>query len=242
MAKEFDKTSNLLPSRIELVFEVPKIWEMVQASGDHTVRAFIEFELVKLAERINVSGNLTDGQIQEISGYIVTNYPNETIADFKICFQEAANGAYGKIWKLDGIEVGLWVKAYLDKKYVVLENALRQEKENYKAEAFRSARTSDEWMQLWRESIEKTDKEGGVKTISKNLSFIQSARKDSFKDTKSLAEEYPATSVDYIQKHNEKMRKFQEMAYRERHPGATDEQVKSFLDSIKQYDAKVPKL
>lgn len=105
---------------------------MILATNEQTVAGFIEFELIKLAERINVGGNLTPGQIEFIATQLVGMYPNETIADFKICFEKGAAGAYGKIFKLDGIEVGQWVKAYLEEKYQVIENELMKEKEAFK--------------------------------------------------------------------------------------------------------------
>lgn len=106
---------------------------MVLAAGEKTVCAFVEFELIKLAERINVGGNLTDGQIQFIASQLVGMYPNETIADFKICFEGLAMGKYvkqDKVFKLDGTEVGYAMRAYLDDKYQVLESELMKEKDN----------------------------------------------------------------------------------------------------------------
>lgn len=186
--KNFEQTANSLPSRIEQVFDVPKIWEMVHATGETNVQGFIEFELIKLAERINVSGNLTNAQIQDIARHIVKQYPNETIADFKICFERAANGNYGKIFKLDGIEVGLWITAYLDEKYKVMEDQLMKEKETYKNEVYRS---DSEWLRLWKESIEKTDSEGGVKTQSQNMAILQNLRAMTDKEVKEEGKEKP---------------------------------------------------
>lgn len=184
----FEGTAKSLPSRIQQVFDVPKIWEMTQATSEASVTGFIEFELIKLAERINVSGNLTNMQIQDIAKHIVREYPNETIADFKICFERAANGTYGKIFKLDGIEVGLWVTSYLDEKYRVLEDELMREKERYKNESFKS---DAEWLRLWKESIEKTDSEGGVKTQSQNLTILQNLRAMTDQEIRQEGQEKP---------------------------------------------------
>lgn len=170
----FDVTADLLPTKIEKVFEVPKLWEMIQATSKENVQGFIEFELIKLAERINVSGNLTSGQIQEIAAHLVETYKNETIADFKICFERAAKGTYGKIWKLDGIEVGLWIKAYLEEKYIVREGEWNKQKEDEKNNVY-SEQHSD-WLRLWKEAIEMTDKSGGVKTQSQNMAILSNLR------------------------------------------------------------------
>src|SRR5688572_2293137 len=149
----FRKTSDSLPVRIEGTFDFPKVWEMKQATSESSVQAFIEFELNLLAEKVNVSGNLTDGQIQAIAQAIVTDYPNETIADFKICFTNAANGRYGKIWKLDGIEVGVWIGLYLEDKYTVHDNLWKEEKNQYKNKVFEDARSGSDWLTLWKEAI-----------------------------------------------------------------------------------------
>lgn len=106
---------------------------MILASGEKTVQGFIEFELIKLAERINASGNLTDSQIEFIAGQILSMYPNETIADFKLCFEGIAMGKYikqDKLFKLDGTEIGYAIGQYLDEKYQVMEAELSKEKDS----------------------------------------------------------------------------------------------------------------
>lgn len=162
---------------------------MVKASGQQSVQAFIEFELIKLAERINVSGNLTDGQIQYIANHLVKEYPNETIADFKICFDKASNGAYGKIWKLDGVEVGLWVKSYLDEKYIVLENQLMKEKEVYHNQVQSS---KVDYLQLWKEAIELGEHPDASKPMSLNMSKLNYLKEITDQEIKKEGQEKPA--------------------------------------------------
>jgi hypothetical protein len=234
--QDFKQTSDSLPVRIEGTFDVPKIWEMVQATSEDSVKAFIEFELVKLAERVNVSGNLTDGQIQSIANHIVISFPNETIADFKICFERATNGVYGKIFKLDGIEVGLWIKAYLDEKYDVLEKQWNKERDQYKNETFR---TSSEWLQLWKEAIEKTDAEGKVKTTSMNLTALANIRALTPSEIEKEGKEkpafkpYPYTNPEVYQKElDERTRKGRELWFRDNHPNATEEDILDYLKSF----------
>lgn len=154
------------------MFDVPKVWEMIQATSEKTVCGFIEFELIRLAERINVSGNLTDGQIQTIAQTLTTDYPNETIADFKICFDRATAGHYGKIWKLDGIEVGVWVKAYLYEKYEVLEAQLKKEKDERHNKVISNMQETD-WLQLWKEAVQGPAPEKGK---SQNIAFLEHLR------------------------------------------------------------------
>lgn len=190
-----------MPSRIQQSFDVPKIWEMAKATSSETVAGFIEFELIRLAESINVSGNLTDGQIQMIAEHLVRTYPNETIADFKICFAKAAQGAYGKIWKLDGIEVGLWVKSFLDEKYKVLEDELMKEKETYHNQA---VKPNADWLKLWEDAVKQCDSEGGVNTNSRNihqLNYLRGMTDKEIKDEGQVEpkrQSYPITSKNEL--------------------------------------------
>ena len=163
---------------------------MVQATSQNQVCAFIEFELIKLAERINVSGNLTDGQIQLIARDMVQTYPNETIADFKICFERASTGHYGKVFKLDGIEVGLWFKAYLDEKYRVLEDQLMKEKDDYHNKAVEQSKSTD-WLQLWKEAIAGPEPE---KQKSQNIAYLQHLRAMTPSEIERNGQEKPPTS------------------------------------------------
>jgi hypothetical protein len=128
-AKRFDQAASLMPAKIEKVFEQPKVFELLQATDEKNVSGFIEFELINLAERINCSGNLTSGQVKFIASQLIGMYPKESLADFKICFEKGSMGMYGKIFKLDGIEIKQWMDQYLDEKYKVLEDQLMKEKE-----------------------------------------------------------------------------------------------------------------
>lgn len=201
--KKFDFVSLELPRRIEGTFDLPKVREMILATGEQKVRAFVEFELIKLAERINVGGNLTDGQIQFIASQLVETYPNETIGDFKLCFERGSSGQYGKIFKLDGVEVGNWMKVYLDEKYQVLERQLMKEKDDF----YTYAKQHTDWLKLWEESIKKTDAEGGVKTTSKNIHYLNQLRGMTPEEVEVKGQEkpkyeaYPVSSIAEIEKH-----------------------------------------
>jgi hypothetical protein len=152
--KKFDRVADLLPKKIEGTFELPKVREMILATSEKNVAGFVEFELIKLAERINVGGNLTPAQIEFIASQLIGMYPNETIADFKICFERGSIGAYGKIFKLDGIEIGGWMRAYLDEKYQVLESELMKGKDDlYKPVT--SAALDPEAHQKWLDKLKE---------------------------------------------------------------------------------------
>jgi hypothetical protein len=164
---------------------------MVLASGEKSVLGFIEFELIKLSERINVGGNLTDNQIEFIASQLLGMYPNETIADFKLCFEGLAAGKYsrqGKLFKLDGVEIGQAMQMYLEDKYKVMESEMMKEKDD-QYRTFKKGPT--DWLQLWKEAVEKTDQEGGVKTQSANLTFLNHIRAITDKEIRQEGQETP---------------------------------------------------
>lgn len=125
-----EKASSLMPTRIENVFQQPKVFEVIKAIGEDAVKTQVEFELVNLAALMSVGGNLNKAQVPFIAEQLIMLYPNESIADFKLCFQRGAIGLYGDIQRLDGVTIGQWMKAYLDEKYEVLESQLMKEKDN----------------------------------------------------------------------------------------------------------------
>lgn len=164
---------------------------MILATGEKTVQGFVEFELIKLAERINVSGNLTDGQVEFIASQLIGLYPNETIADFKLCFEGISVGQYikqDKLFKLDGTEIGYAMKVYLERKYEVMEADLMKEKDDF----YQHAKNNTDWLQLWKEAVLKTDSEGGPeKTTSRNLRMLSSVRGMTDKEIRAEGQEKP---------------------------------------------------
>jgi hypothetical protein len=221
---------------------------MVLATNEKTVQGFIEFELIKLAERINVSGNLTDGQVEFIASQLLGLYPNETIADFKLCFEGVALGKYvkqEKLFKLDGVEIGYAMGQYLAEKYEVMENELMKEKDSL-YDQFKRNMTETDWLQVWKEAIEKTDKTGGVKTQSQNLTYLnqirgmtQSEIEREGKEKPAAAKPQPFTDEQYMEERNKKIREFQERGFREKYPQATDEQVQEYMQNMIALEPKI---
>jgi hypothetical protein len=196
--KQFDKVAASLPSKIEGTFDLPKVGEMILATGEQSVCAFVEFELIKLAERINVGGNLNDNQIQFIAAQLIGMYPNETIADFKICFERLAMGRYvkqDKVFKLDGTEIGYAMRAYLDEKYQVLEAKMMKEKDDpYKPVVVEAdPDTHQKWLNKLKEVTKPLDdRKVPPLTIEDVLKEGQERPKANF---------HPLTSVSQAQKH-----------------------------------------
>src|SRR5688572_15223335 len=67
----WNEVSDNLPSRIEGTFDLPKVRELVLATGKDSVAAFVEFELVKLSSRVSVGGNLTTAQYPFIASELI---------------------------------------------------------------------------------------------------------------------------------------------------------------------------
>lgn len=119
-----------MPTKIEGTFDEPKVREVILAIGEDAVVFQVRFELVQLAALMSVGGNLNDAQAKFIAKQLVDMFPNESLADFKLCFQRGAIGLYGDIQRMDGITIGGWMKQYLDEKYQILEDRLMKEKDN----------------------------------------------------------------------------------------------------------------
>jgi hypothetical protein len=120
-----------MPTKYLQVQEQPKVREMIEIAGLESVQSIIEYELIQLALLMSVGGNLNKAQVPFIAEQLIELYPNESIADFKLCFRKGSIGEYGDIQRLDGITIGQWMKSYLDAKYEAIVNDMMKEKELY---------------------------------------------------------------------------------------------------------------
>lgn len=224
---------------------------MILATSEKNVQGFIEFELIKLAERINVSGNLTDGQVEFIASQLIKMYPTETLADFKICFESIAMGKYikqDKVFKLDGTEIGYAMAQYLDEKYLVSEEELMKEKDNQYANIKSPEPPRTTFSRVndypW---VNAPVKNKEARTLLFQQQFYAMSRmkgrfvpKISDKEIrdegkiKPKRQSHPYTEPGYQAQVDAKIRKGRELHFRDNYPGgATEEQVKEYLDSFK---------
>lgn len=111
--------------------ECPLVRDAEREVGREQLRRYIEYELVKISQLVSVGGNLNDAQVQFISDQLVTRYPNESIADFKLCFERGITFRYGRIFRLDPTVIFEWMGLYLNEKYQVVEEKLMKEKDEY---------------------------------------------------------------------------------------------------------------
>jgi hypothetical protein len=160
--KGLEKISVLMPDRIEKALDFPIVNEVIRAVGEQEVVKYIHYELIKLANLVSVGGNLNDMQAAFIAQELVKIYPNETLADFKLCFNRGAIGQYGQIFRMDGIIIREWMEKYLEEKYVVVERKLMSEKEDFYKPVTRTIteEVSDQKikdrLQEWRTTIEQS--------------------------------------------------------------------------------------
>lgn len=158
-----------MPVRIEDALNFPVVREVIATAGEKNVRKYVHYELIKLSALVSVGGNLNDMQADFIAQELIRLFPNETLADFKLCFQRGAIGQYGEIFRLDGIVIRGWMEKYLTEKYQVIETQLREEKDT---EMYRPSQTLTEEarrqkdierLKEWRKKVESV--EGGMKQV-----------------------------------------------------------------------------
>lgn len=229
----------MLPAKIELVFEQPKISEMSKAIGEQNVKLMIQFELIKLAELMSVGGNLNNAQVQFISEQLIELYPTESIADFKICFRRGAMGAYGQIQRMDGLTIGEWMKQYLNEKYIVLETQLREERDEY-WKPITPENSDRDWHAEWLNAVNKSD---GFKQVQ-HLDEDEIKKEGQVRPAKKVYPYNESEAQIRLREHHDKVFQFQEMTIRERHPEYSEEEIKSELDRMKAtilYEESRPK-
>lgn len=247
---------NLLPSTIEQATKGTPIQMIEKVVGEMKIEAFIAFELTLLASMVNVDErlNLQSHQIPVIAQELIREFRAESLADFHVCFKRGAMGFYDeKLLRLDGAVITQWMRKYLEEKYVIIENRLRNEKDDSIYTVRKHDKQEENVINPERNVLSALEvvihgKDPGV-DVSKHLTEEELKE---FKENKSRAvkihdgtnakengfqryklESPPSASTEeYVKKHQERMRVLQEKSFRYRHPNASEEEVKQFLESI----------
>jgi hypothetical protein len=151
---------------------------------------------------LTVGGNLREGQALEIAIQLIGDFPNESLEDFCLCLRRGIKGAYkidGKsdIFRFDILVINNWMKAYLDEKYKVMEDQLMKEKD----ELYKPIPQNNDWLQLWKEAVEKSDSEGGVKTTSRNMDYLNHLKALTPEEIKAEGQVKPQKVTPYKDRH-----------------------------------------
>lgn len=163
-AHSFKGLSESLPMSAVKASYFPKVFQVINLIGHKKLCAYVEYELISLSQLTSVGGNLNNTQVVFIAEELVRMYPNESVADFRVCFRMGARGDFGEIYRLDAGVIGLWMKQYIDVKYNEIENDLMKQKDNYYTppepetlppkERPVDDERRDEWLEKWKKSLE----------------------------------------------------------------------------------------
>jgi hypothetical protein len=86
------KVASLLPNTIEQAIKGTPIAMLMRVVDRENIEAFLAVALTNVASMINVDErlNIQEHQIPFICKQLVDTYKNESLADFKICFERGA--------------------------------------------------------------------------------------------------------------------------------------------------------
>jgi hypothetical protein len=189
--------ANFLPSTLKNAIGQPPIRDLERVVGRNQIVRYIEFELVKMTTLVSVGNNLNDPQVQFIATQLVEFFPNESLADFKLCFQRGCIGQYGEIYRMDGIVLRQWMEKYLDEKYQLVEEKLKTENhiDTHWVTPPDSANEIDRLKQ-WKESIDSIEKK-----FQRPLTGDEIKEEGKEQPPKPKGKYYPFTEQEKIAKH-----------------------------------------
>jgi hypothetical protein len=129
--RQFAVILNNVPNSIERVLDCVPISALVNAGAERSnIEAVLAIEIARISKLLTVGGNLREGQSIEIAMQLIQDYPNESLEDFCLCLRRGVKGAYGEIFRFDILVIYEWFKKYLEEKYIVAENKLRDERDS----------------------------------------------------------------------------------------------------------------
>jgi len=152
--------------------------------------------------KFNVGSNMNPPQISQFAKDFVRTYEVENIEDLRLCLSMALQGHFGKVYKVDGSDVGGWFKQYLELKYQEKERQERERKKKPieppvdKSSKVVSKERHDYWVQRIKTDLARIGKESEKKRASVT-------RHDTFADSlKSKTREEIIALRDGYLKHN----------------------------------------
>lgn len=151
-----------LPKKIKDAIGQPPICDLEKIVGRGRIVIFLKAELVQMAGLISVSSNITPAQMEFIATQLVEMFQNESLADFKLCFQRGCIGQYGDIYRMDGIVLRGWMEKYLDEKYQIVETEVKKEQQEQNSKADYSGPGYEKFKQWAKELSDSTKKVPGM--------------------------------------------------------------------------------
>jgi hypothetical protein len=259
--KRFHEVLANVPAKLDKVLDRPPISSLIHAGARReSIEACLAIEITKTANALTVGGNLRQGQSLEIAIDLIKQYPHESIEDFCFCLRNGVRGKYnenGKLFRFDGVVIHEWFRQYLDEKYEAIEARLMAEKDNTHEVV---KRTSSDWLELMKDAVKKSDEEAPMKTVPQSKIFMQKVMDLTEKEIEREGKErpkrqsYPSTSASEIRQrelHLEWIREnfdartgeklqgwipepewLQIKALRDKHPGASDEEINNLLKEL----------
>jgi hypothetical protein len=225
---EYNKAALSLPTALDKILDEPPICDVIRVVGKGKVVLFVKAELAKVAARISVGGNMTPAQMEFAATQLVEMFHNESLADFKLCFERGCIGQYGDIFRMDGIVLRKWMEQYLEEKYQVKEDALTKEKNVEKKVV--APELSDERLEQWKQLVDKADGFKKPPVLTEEEIQTEGQEKPA-SETFNYDESEAAIS---LREAREKLWRYQEMTVRERHPEWTEEQILERCKELKE--------
>lgn len=199
----------------------PPICDLEKVVGRNQIVRYVEFELVKMTQLVSVGGNLNDHQVQFIATQLVEMFPNESLADFKICFQRGCIGQYGEIYRMDGIVIRKWMEQYLHEKYEVVEDNLKTEKEDFKKQI--NPLEGRDWYKVWLDTINANP----TKKVHE-LTEEQIKREGKERPTIEPYKRSVVEQIAYAHESKIKMRECRRKFFLDAFPDATEEEIHAY--------------
>lgn len=211
-----------MPSTVKAALKEPPICDVIRIVGRGSIVRYVEFELIKMAALISVGNNMNNSQIQFVATQLVELFPNESLADFKLCFSRGCIGQYGEIFRMDGIVLRKWMEQYLDEKYQVVESELVQERDNLHEHQKSELNVYEYWMK-------HNNMKEGIKAVPQ-ISDESVLREGQSEPPRKPAISREYSTKEYAEQQQAKIELGNKIeALRKQHPGKSLEELKAMV-------------
>ena len=107
----------------------PGLYKYLKSEGETKTRALMVIILSDLIEYFNVGKRMNDIQVAQTADLIIDNYFWFNIEDFKLCFNMAKAGKFGKVYdRIDGQVIMDWLATYEEMR--IQQKVINGEKEH----------------------------------------------------------------------------------------------------------------